>query len=77
MKNVWPWIFGIAVGLIVIALVFGARSDRKTYWVARGTVARPVLITQAGEVTKIQFPCHVPGTSITTDQACAFYVWKK
>ena len=77
MNKVWPWIFGIGVGLIVIALVFCARSDRQAYWVARGTVARAVQVTQVGEVTTIQFPCHIPGASIATDKACAFYVWKK
>ena len=36
MKNLWSWIIGIAVGLIIIAWIFFGRSDRQTYRAARG-----------------------------------------
>ncbi len=29
MKNVWPWIFGIAVGLIIATMLFAGASNRQ------------------------------------------------
>ena len=40
MNKVWPWVIGIAVALIIIALLFFGSSDQNDYWVARGTVPR-------------------------------------
>lgn len=46
MAKVWPWIFGIAIGLFLgILLAYGA-SNRESYWVARGPMARRVVIVQ-------------------------------
>ena len=36
MKKIWPWIFGILFGLILIAWLFAGRSDRQAYRAARG-----------------------------------------
>jgi hypothetical protein len=78
MKNVWPWIMGIAFGLIVIAQVGMQRSSRQAYWIARGTVPRAVQVTQVEDLTLIRFPCGSrAGNSVWTERACGFYVWKK
>ena len=77
MRTVWPWIFGIAVGLILITMVFAVRSDRQDYWVARGTVLRPTQPAQVEEITLIRFPCREREGSIGTAKVCGFYVWKK
>jgi hypothetical protein len=78
MKSVWPWIFGIAVGLIILALLFGGGSDRQEYWVARGTVPRAIQELQVeGVAAVVRFPCHIHEESIETAGSCAFYVWKK
>ena len=37
MKKIWPWIVGIVVGLMIIALLFSGISSRQDYWVARGS----------------------------------------
>ena len=44
MKNVWPWIFGIAVGLICLTMLTYGRSTRQSYWVARKAMDQPVVI---------------------------------
>lgn len=72
MKKVWPWIFGIAVGLIVITLLVYARSDRNAYRFARGAFLRPVQLTQ--EV--IHFPGHV-NHATQTPIPHNLYGWKK
>ena len=46
MKKVWPWIFGIATGLIIIALLLYGRSERQAYRVARGAIAARVEVSQ-------------------------------
>jgi hypothetical protein len=46
MKKVWPWIFGIAAGLIIIALISAGRSNRQSYRIARGAVEQRVEISQ-------------------------------
>jgi DNA anti-recombination protein RmuC len=38
VKKVWPWIVGIVVGLIIVALLLGMRSNQQAYRVARGEV---------------------------------------
>ena len=77
MKSAWPWVFGIAAGLLIIALLFGGRSDQQTYWIARGTVVRPVQVTQVEDVTMIRYHCRGREGSIKTAEVCGFYVWKK
>ena len=44
MKDIWPWIFGIAFGLIIIAMIGFGQSDRQSYWVARKAIDQPVMI---------------------------------
>jgi hypothetical protein len=44
MNKVWPWIFGIAFGLIIIAMVGFGQSDRQSYWVARKAMDQPVVV---------------------------------
>jgi len=46
MKKVWPWIFGIAAGLMIIALLSYGRSDRQAYRIARGAVEQRIEISQ-------------------------------
>ena len=46
MKKVWPWVFGIAFGLIIIALLWVGRSERQAYRIARGAVEQRVEISQ-------------------------------
>jgi len=77
MNKVWPWIFGIAFALFIIALLLYGRAERQAYWVARGTVPRPVVVAQVEDLTMIRFPCRVREGTIETAKACGFYVWKK
>ena len=77
MSKVWPWIIGIAVGLIIIALLFSGSSNRQAYWVARGTVPRAIQVTHAENITMIRFPCGMRAGSIQTANECGFYVWKR
>ena len=46
MKKVWPWILGIVVGLIIVALLLGLRSNQEAYRVARGEVNARVAASQ-------------------------------
>jgi hypothetical protein len=77
MKEVWPWIAGVAIGLIIIAFLFVGISNRQDYWTARGTVPRAMLVAHTENLTMVRFPCQVHVGSIQTEKACGFYVWKK
>ncbi len=46
MKKVWPWIFGILFGLLILALLFNAGSNRQAYRIARGAVEQRVELSQ-------------------------------
>ena len=46
MSNIWRWIIGILVGLVVIALLVYGRSERQAYRIARGAVEQRVEISQ-------------------------------
>jgi methyl-accepting chemotaxis protein len=46
MKKVWPWIFGILIGLFIFALLFYGGSSRQAYRIARGAVEERVTLTQ-------------------------------
>ena len=35
MKKAWPWIAGVLVGVIILALLFFGSSERQAYWIAR------------------------------------------
>lgn len=72
MKKVWPWIFGIAVGLIVITLLVYARSNRDAYWFARDAFLRPVQQVQE----TLHFPGHV-NHATQTPVPPGLYDWKK
>ena len=45
MNNIWAWIASVIVGLCIVGLIVGGRSDRRTYWVARGVVHRYAEVT--------------------------------
>ncbi len=73
MSNTWRWIIGIAVALIIIALLFTASSDRQDYWVARGTVPRAIQVTRAEDLTWSVFlatcgqdPSRLPKSAVST-----------
>jgi hypothetical protein len=46
MDKVWPWVFGIAIGLIIGLLLASGASNREAYWVARGPLTTHVVIVQ-------------------------------
>jgi hypothetical protein len=77
MNKVWPWVAGIGVSLIILALLFSGSSNQQDYWVARGTVPRAIEVTRADDITLVRFPCGMRTGSIRTANACGFYVWKK
>jgi hypothetical protein len=45
-NKVWFWVFGIGVGLIIIAWIFFGRSDRQAYYIARGAIEGSVQASQ-------------------------------
>jgi hypothetical protein len=77
MQKAWPWIVGILVGLILIAMLFAGSSNREAYWIARGVVPRAVQVTHAENITVVRFPCGMRSGSIAAGNECGFYVWKK
>jgi len=77
MKKIWPWIVGIGIGLMIIALVFGGSSNRQDYWVARAAVAKAVEVARTEDLTLVRFPCGLRAGSVLTAHECGFYVWKK
>ena len=77
MNKAWPWIFGIVLGLIIVALLLFASSNRDDYWVARGAVPRAIQVTHTEDLTLVRFPCRVHAGSLETANECGFYVWKK
>jgi hypothetical protein len=54
MKNIWRWIIGIVVGLVIIGLVFTVRSNKQAYNVARGTIEKKTELTQTRVDTATQ-----------------------
>lgn len=54
MKKALPWIFGIIIGLIVIAWVLTGRSDRQAYRTARGAIEERVEISQEQIDTSVE-----------------------
>jgi hypothetical protein len=77
MNKAWPWIIGIALGLVIIALLFFGASNRQSYWVAKGDVPRVVQVVRTENNTLVRIPCTVRAESILKAKECAFYVWKK
>jgi hypothetical protein len=77
MNKAWPWIVGILVSLIIIALLFSGVSNRQSYWTARTTVPRAIQVTRAEDITVVRFPCGMRTGSIAEANECGFYVWKK
>ena len=77
MSKVWPWIIGIAVGLIVIAILFVGMSNRQSYWVAKGTIPRVVQVVRTENITLVRFPCGMRTESIKKANQCGLYVWKR
>ncbi len=68
MNKVWPWIIGIAVGLIIIAMLFFGASNRQAYWVAKGDVPRVVQVVRTENITLVRFPCGIRAGSIQNSQ---------
>jgi hypothetical protein len=58
MNKVWPWIFGIAFGLIIIAMIGFGRSDRESYWVARKAIDQPVVILVVPSDQALEWRLH-------------------
>jgi hypothetical protein len=77
MKKIWPWIVGICVGLLIIAMVFAGSSNRQDYWVARAAVARAIDVERTVNLTLVRFPCGLRAGSVLTANECGFYVWKR
>jgi hypothetical protein len=77
MNNTWPWIFGIAIGLILILFIFAGASDRQSYWIARATVPRAIEVSRTEDLTLVRFPCGKRAGSIKEANECGFYVWKR
>ena len=46
MEKIWPWISGIAIGLIIVLLLVYGGSNREAYWIARGPMTTRVIIVQ-------------------------------
>ena len=46
MKNIWRWIIGIIVGLVIIGVLFTIRSDKQAYNIARGGIEKRTALTQ-------------------------------
>ncbi len=46
MKNIWRWIIGIIVGLVIIGVLFTLRSDKQAYNIARGGIEQRTALTQ-------------------------------
>ena len=46
MKNIWRWIIGIIVGLVIVGLILTVKSNRRAYNIARGAVESRTTLTQ-------------------------------
>jgi hypothetical protein len=46
MKNIWRWIIGIVVGLVIIGVLFTIRSNKQAYNIARGGIESRTALTQ-------------------------------
>lgn len=46
MKTVWVWVFGIAVGLLLVGLLFFGGADRRAYRRAKGAIGQRVELQQ-------------------------------
>jgi hypothetical protein len=72
MKKVWPWIFGIAVGLIIITLLVYTRSNHNAYWSARDAYLR--------QIQQVHQTLRFPGSinfATQTPTPPGLYDWKK
>ena len=58
MNKVWPVVFGLVVGLAIIALLAFGGSDRESYWVARGPMTTHVVIVQPASDTVVLYRMH-------------------
>jgi ElaB/YqjD/DUF883 family membrane-anchored ribosome-binding protein len=46
MKNIWRWIIGIFVGLVLIGMIYAVRSNKQAYNVAKGAIESRTALTQ-------------------------------
>lgn len=58
MNKVWPWIFGIVMGLIIIAMLGFGQSDRQSYWVARKAIDQPTVILVVPSDQALEWRMH-------------------
>lgn len=78
MSNTWRWIIGILVGLALLGLLVGARSNRQAYYEARDTYThRPLVMSQVIDDKMIRYSCTSREGPISTSKTCGFYVWKR
>jgi biopolymer transport protein ExbB/TolQ len=54
MRKVWPWIIGIVVGLVIVALLVWGGSNRQAYRIARGAINARVEASQDRIDTAVQ-----------------------
>ena len=58
MNKVWPVVFGVAISLILVALLAFGASTRESYWVARGPLTTHVVIVQPASDTVVLYRMH-------------------
>jgi hypothetical protein len=46
MKNIWRWIIGIVLGLVIIGVLFTVRSNKQAYNIAHGAIEKRTSLTQ-------------------------------
>lgn len=73
MNNVWRWLIGIAVGMLIFTLLVYGRSTRDAYHYARGAIVRPVQPTH--EVIRV--PRHAVNPDSGTPGPIIIYYWRR
>jgi hypothetical protein len=73
MNNVWRWLIGIAVGMLIFTLLVYGRSTRDAYHYARGAITRPVQPTQ--EVIRV--PAHIVNPASGNQGPIIIYYWRR
>jgi len=65
MKKIWPWIFGVAIVLILSAWLLAGRSDRQAYRIARGAVEQRVEMSQDRIDTAVEMATKAVDVALT------------
>jgi hypothetical protein len=58
MNKVWPTVFGVVIGLAIVALLAFGSSNRQSYWVARGPLSQRVVIVQPASEKVMIYHIH-------------------